>query len=95
MLEPDRALRIEKATAANDVLIGVVDAFDRAGIATDIVAAGGLGTWDITGANPRITEIHAGSYVFTDAFHRTARARVRRRADGARPRSSRAPATWS
>ncbi len=71
MLEPDRALRIEKATAANDVLIGVVDAFDNRGIATDIVAAGGLGTWDITGANPRITEIHAGSYVFTDAFHRT------------------------
>ena len=71
MLEPDRALRIEKATAANDVLIGVVDAFDAQGLATGIVAAGGLGTWDITGANPRITEIHAGSYVFTDAFHRT------------------------
>jgi D-serine deaminase-like pyridoxal phosphate-dependent protein len=71
MLEPDRALRIEKATAANDVLIGVVDAFDAHGFATDIVAAGGLGTWDITGANPRITEIHAGSYIFTDAFHRT------------------------
>ena len=71
MLEPDRPLRIEKATAANEVLIGVVDAFDRQGLATDIVAAGGLGTWDITGANPRITEIHAGSYIFTDAFHRT------------------------
>jgi D-serine deaminase-like pyridoxal phosphate-dependent protein len=71
MLEPDRALRIEKATAANEVLIGVADAFDRQGLATDIVAAGGLGTWDITGANPRITEIHAGSYIFTDAFHRT------------------------
>jgi D-serine deaminase-like pyridoxal phosphate-dependent protein len=71
MLEPDRALRIEKATAANAVLIGVVDAFDAHGLATDIVAAGGLGTWDITGANPRITEIHAGSYIFTDAFHRT------------------------
>jgi D-serine deaminase-like pyridoxal phosphate-dependent protein len=71
MLEPDRALRIEKATAANAVLVGVVDAFDRQGLATEIVAAGGLGTWDITGANPRISEIHAGSYIFTDAFHRT------------------------
>ena len=40
------------------------------GLATEIVAAGGLGTWDITGANPRITEIHAGSYIFSDAFHR-------------------------
>jgi D-serine deaminase-like pyridoxal phosphate-dependent protein len=71
MLEPDRALRVEMATAANAALVRVVDAFDEQGLSTDIVAAGGLGTWDITGANPRITEIHAGSYVFTDAFHRT------------------------
>src|SRR5262249_8268941 len=46
------------------------DEFERAGLCTDIVAGGGLGTWDITGANPRITEIHAGSYIFSDAFHR-------------------------
>ena len=71
MLEPDRELRIEKARAANDVLTGVVDEFGRHGLDTTIVAAGGLGTWDITGANPRITEIHAGSYIFSDAFHRT------------------------
>ena len=71
MLEPDRDLRIQKARAANDVLTGVVDEFDRHGLDTTIVAAGGLGTWDITGANPRITEIHAGSYIFSDAFHRT------------------------
>jgi D-serine deaminase-like pyridoxal phosphate-dependent protein len=70
MLEPDRPLRIEKATAANAVLVGVADAFVRQGLSTAIVAAGGLGTWDITGANPRITEIHAGSYIFSDAFHR-------------------------
>ena len=70
MLEPDRALRIEKARAANDVLTGTADEFERAGLATTIVAGGGLGTWDITGANPRITEIHAGSYIFSDAFHR-------------------------
>jgi len=42
----------------------------RKGLTTEIVAAGGLGTWDITGANDRITEIHAGSYIFMDAFHR-------------------------
>jgi D-serine deaminase-like pyridoxal phosphate-dependent protein len=70
MLEPDRELRIEKARAANGALIALVDEFDGAGLATEIVAAGGLGTWDITGANPRITEIHAGSYIFMDAFHR-------------------------
>jgi D-serine deaminase-like pyridoxal phosphate-dependent protein len=70
MLEPDRAVRIEKAKAANLVLIEAADEFDRHGLPTKIVAAGGLGTWDITGANPRITEIHAGSYIFMDAFHR-------------------------
>ncbi len=70
MLEPDRALRIEKCQAANDVLLEVVDAYGEHGHSTEIVAAGGLGTWDITGANPRITEIHAGSYIFSDAFHR-------------------------
>jgi D-serine deaminase-like pyridoxal phosphate-dependent protein len=70
MLEPDRALRIEKCRAANDVLLEVVDAFGEHGHCSDVVAAGGLGTWDITGANPRITEIHAGSYIFSDAFHR-------------------------
>jgi D-serine deaminase-like pyridoxal phosphate-dependent protein len=70
MLEPDRRTRVEKAKAANDLLIEAADEFERHGLATDIVAAGGLGTWDITGANPRITEIHAGSYIFMDAFHR-------------------------
>jgi D-serine deaminase-like pyridoxal phosphate-dependent protein len=70
MLEPDRALRIEKAHAANAILVGVADDFAAAGLCTDIVAGGGLGTWDITGANPRITELHAGSYIFSDAFHR-------------------------
>ena len=69
MLEPDRATRAAKARAANDLLVGAADAFVAAGLNADIVAGGGLGTWDITGANPRITEIHAGSYIFTDAFH--------------------------
>ncbi|HEY3764468.1 MAG TPA: alanine racemase [Gaiellales bacterium] len=71
MLEPDRALRITKARAANDVLVGTADELARHGHNTGIVAGGGLGTWDITGANPRITEIHAGSHIFSDAFHRT------------------------
>ena len=69
MLEPDRAVRISKTKAANAILIEAADAFAAAGHATEIVAGGGFGTWDITGANPRITEIHAGSYIFTDAFH--------------------------
>jgi D-serine deaminase-like pyridoxal phosphate-dependent protein len=69
MLEPDRAARVEKALAANRELVQVADEFERRRLDTTIVAAGGLGTWDITGANPRITEIHAGSYIFSDAFH--------------------------
>ena len=70
MLEPDRELRVAKARESNAALIALADAFERRGLSTEIVAAGGLGTWDITGANPRITEIHAGSYIFMDAFHR-------------------------
>jgi D-serine deaminase-like pyridoxal phosphate-dependent protein len=70
MLEPDRAGRVRKAKAANAALLELADAFEARGLSTEIVAAGGLGTWDITGANPRITEIHAGSYIFSDAFHR-------------------------
>jgi D-serine deaminase-like pyridoxal phosphate-dependent protein len=70
MLEPDRDERVRKARRANAHLLELVDAFDGRGLTTEIVAAGGLGTWDITGANERITEIHAGSYVFMDAFHR-------------------------
>jgi D-serine deaminase-like pyridoxal phosphate-dependent protein len=70
MLEPDRDERVRKAQLANARLLELVDAFDRRGLPTEVVAAGGLGTWDITGANERITEIHAGSYVFMDAFHR-------------------------
>jgi len=70
VLEPDRALRVEKTQAANALLLDAVDEFEAAGLPTTIVAAGGFGTWDITGANPRITEIHAGSYIFGDVFHR-------------------------
>jgi D-serine deaminase-like pyridoxal phosphate-dependent protein len=70
MLEPNREERVRKAKAANAELLELVDEFEARGLPTEIVAAGGLGTWDITGANPRITEIHAGSYVFSDAFHR-------------------------
>jgi D-serine deaminase-like pyridoxal phosphate-dependent protein len=70
MLEPDRELRVAKARAANAALLRLADEFERRDLPTAIIAGGGFGTWDITGANPRYTEIHAGSYIFTDAFHR-------------------------
>jgi D-serine deaminase-like pyridoxal phosphate-dependent protein len=69
MLEPDRDVRIAKAREALDYLGEVIDGLGKAGLACDIVSAGGTGTYDITGADPRITEIQAGSYVFMDNFH--------------------------
>lgn len=69
MLEPDRELRIEKAHAAMDVVGTVIDRLADSGFKCDIVSAGGTGTYDITGADPRVTELQAGSYVFMDNFH--------------------------
>jgi 3-hydroxy-D-aspartate aldolase len=69
MLEPDRAVRIEKARVAMDYLVDVIDQLAAAGFECEVVSAGGTGTYDITGANPRVTEVQAGSYVFMDNFH--------------------------
>lgn len=69
MLEPDRAVRIQKAQAAMDYLVRVVDRLAAAGFNCEIVSAGGTGTYDITGNNPRVTEIQAGSYTYMDNFH--------------------------
>ena len=69
MLEPDRDLRVTKAHAAMEYLIHVVDVLAAAGFDSPVVSAGGTGTFDITGRNPRVTELQAGSYVFMDAFH--------------------------
>jgi len=69
MLEPDRATRIHKARAAMDYLGTVIDSLAAAGFGCEVVSAGGTGTYDITGDNPRVTEIQAGSYVFMDNFH--------------------------
>jgi len=69
MMEPDRALRVAKARAAMERLLAVVDHLAADGFESPVVSAGGTGTYDITGANPRVTEIQAGSYIFMDAFH--------------------------
>jgi D-serine deaminase-like pyridoxal phosphate-dependent protein len=47
----------------------VIDRLAEAGFVCEVVSAGGTGTYDITGNNPRVTEIQAGSYVFMDNFH--------------------------
>jgi D-serine deaminase-like pyridoxal phosphate-dependent protein len=69
MLEPDRELRVIKAHAAMEYLLHVVDTLAAVGFEPQVVSAGGTGTYDITGRNPRVTELQAGSYVFMDAFH--------------------------
>lgn len=69
MLEPDPDLRVRKAHAAMDKLVEAVDFLARAGFASKIISAGGTGTYNITGAHPRVTELQAGSYAVMDAFH--------------------------
>ena len=71
MLEPERETRIRKARNAMDQLGEAVDMLRRAGFPCEVVSAGGTGTHDITGSDPRVTEIQAGSYVFMDMFHGT------------------------
>ncbi len=69
MLEPDRDVRVAKARKAIDDLDEAVDRLRRAGFPCEVVSMGGTGTYDITGADSRVTEIQAGSYVFMDMFH--------------------------
>jgi D-serine deaminase-like pyridoxal phosphate-dependent protein len=69
MLEPDRAIRVQKAFTAMSYLGTVIDRLAASGFACEVVSAGGTGTYDITGNNSRVTEIQAGSYVFMDNFH--------------------------
>ena len=69
MLEPDREIRVQKQGKAVNDLLAVVDHLAADGIDCEIISAGGTGTYDLTGAHPRVTELQAGSYVFMDAFH--------------------------
>jgi D-serine deaminase-like pyridoxal phosphate-dependent protein len=66
-LEADRAVRTGNARAAMEYLLTMADALAAAGLPIEVVSAGGTGTYDLTGMNPRVTEIQAGSYVFMDA----------------------------
>jgi D-serine deaminase-like pyridoxal phosphate-dependent protein len=70
VLEPDRAIRARKATLAMERLLGFREALASAGFAGEVVSAGGTGTFDLTSGHPGVTEIQAGSYVFTDATRR-------------------------
>jgi D-serine deaminase-like pyridoxal phosphate-dependent protein len=69
MLEPDRDVRLDEARRANEKLVDAVDYLAERGHPSEVVSAGGTGTWYITGAHPRITEVQAGSYALMDCFH--------------------------
>jgi len=69
MMEPNRELRITKARKAMNDVGAVIDRLAKAGFTCEIVSGGGTGTYDITGADSRATEIQAGSYLLMDMFH--------------------------
>jgi D-serine deaminase-like pyridoxal phosphate-dependent protein len=69
MLEPDLAVRERETKAANAKLVDAVEWLEGHGHPCADVSAGGTGTYYITGANPRITEVQAGSYTLMDGFH--------------------------
>jgi D-serine deaminase-like pyridoxal phosphate-dependent protein len=69
MLEPDYDRRVGEAHAATAKLVEAIDLLAASGFPSEVVSAGGTGTYLITGANPRVTEIQAGSYALMDAFH--------------------------
>jgi D-serine deaminase-like pyridoxal phosphate-dependent protein len=68
-LEPDRKKRTRLAREAVARLVGTADAIRATGIPVETVSAGGTGTFDLTGTDPRVTELQAGSYAFMDTAH--------------------------
>jgi D-serine deaminase-like pyridoxal phosphate-dependent protein len=70
MLEPDPDKRIADARTANRQAIDAFDFLADRGHPVEVISAGGTGTYHITGANPRIHEVQAGSYTLMDAMHR-------------------------
>jgi D-serine deaminase-like pyridoxal phosphate-dependent protein len=67
--EPSRARRRELVAGALGVLRAAAAELRRAGHEPQVVSAGGTGTFDLTGADPLVTEVQAGSYVIMDVFH--------------------------
>ena len=69
MLEPDPQRRLAETQSANARVLEAVDYLAERGHPSEVVSAGGTGTYFITGANPRISEVQAGSYALMDCFH--------------------------
>lgn len=69
VVEPERRVRALQAKRAMRLLDGAVDALERAGLDCPIVSAGGTGTYALTKASRRVTELQVGSYAVMDTFH--------------------------
>ncbi len=69
VLVPDAAKRKALAEQAMQTLAEHREALVQAGLAPEIVSAGGTGTYDLSGRAPGVTEIQAGSYVFMDGAY--------------------------
>jgi len=67
---PDLTEKEEKIRSAMKVLVGCAEQIRDAGIACDIVSAGGTGSYQITATCPGITELQAGGGIFMDPFYR-------------------------
>lgn len=67
---PERAERQRLTQDAMAALTAAADAVRSAGLPVEIISAGGTGTYDLTGVQPGVTEIQAGSYILMDARYR-------------------------
>lgn len=67
--EPDRERRRRGAARAMDELAAYADGLRGDGHSVEIVSAGGTNTYDMTGADRRVTELQAGTYVVMDAAY--------------------------
>jgi D-serine deaminase-like pyridoxal phosphate-dependent protein len=67
--EPDGARRGELVAAAMDRLGAASGAVRELVPDAAVVSAGGTGTFDLTGADRRVSEIQPGTYVLMDVFH--------------------------
>ena len=68
-LTPEAELRAQKQKKAMSFLTYTAGELKARGIPCPIVSAGGTATWNLTAADPNVTEIQAGSYAVMDNFH--------------------------
>jgi D-serine deaminase-like pyridoxal phosphate-dependent protein len=69
-LTPEADLRAQRQAVAMSFLTRTAAGLRAEGLPCPIVSAGGTATWNLTAADPGVTEIQAGSYAVMDNFHK-------------------------